>query len=80
LKTISEATGLSFRTLQRIMPQLVKEGLILKTRTVGKSKMYIINKKSTIVKKLDELALEADVEYARSLRKRPREIVAPVKA
>ncbi|MBI4214791.1 winged helix-turn-helix transcriptional regulator [archaeon] len=72
LKDITEGTGVSFRTAQRVIPLLVKEGLIVKTRKEGKAQMYMINFTSGVVKKLDELAIEENLEYLGSFEKRPK--------
>jgi hypothetical protein len=52
---IAEGTDLSRATLFKIWPQLEALELITATRTVGQAKMYMLNKKSPIVKKLIEL-------------------------
>jgi len=52
---IAEGTELSRATLFRVWPQLEALELITATRTVGQAKMYMLNKKSPIVKKLMEL-------------------------
>lgn len=64
LRDISEASGVNFRTLQRLVPKLVDAGLLAKTRKEGKAQMFILNSGSPTVKKLGELALAADLEYA----------------
>jgi len=52
---IAEGTELSRATLFKVWPKLEALGLITATRTVGKAKMYRLNKKNPIVKKLMEL-------------------------
>lgn len=52
---IAEGTELSRTTLFKVWPKLEALGLITATRTVGKAKMYRLNKKNPIVKKLMEL-------------------------
>lgn len=52
---IAEGTDLSRATLFKVWPQLEALELITATRTVGQAKMYMLNKKSPIVKKLMEL-------------------------
>lgn len=69
LKDISEATGVSFRTLQRIMPGLEGEGIVVRTRTEGRAQMYMIDSNCPIVEKLDELAIVSDLEYAETQKK-----------
>ena len=77
LKDISEATGVSFRTLQRLIPRLVKEGIVVKTRKEGKAELYIINFESPTVKKLDELATVADLEYAEKISHARKRVQVP---
>ena len=76
LSTISEATGVSYRTLQKIVPLLVKNGILKETREVGKAKLYALNFESPSVKKLDEFALATDIEFADKGRKQRRLILA----
>lgn len=52
---IGEGTELSRATLFKVWPKLEALELITATRTVGKAKMYRLNKKNPIVKKLMEL-------------------------
>lgn len=52
---IAEGTDLSRTTLFRVWPKMEALELITATRTVGQAKMYTLNKKSPIVKKLMEL-------------------------
>lgn len=69
LKDISEATGVSFRTLQRIVPDFEREGIVIRTRTEGRAQMYMIDSDCPIVEKLDELAVVSDLEYAGTQKK-----------
>ena len=69
LATLSEATGVSYRTLQKIVPVLVKKSILKETREVGKAKLYTLNFDSPSVKKLDEFVLASDVEFAEKGRK-----------
>jgi hypothetical protein len=52
---IADGTELSRATLFKVWPKLEALELIMATRTVGKAKMYRLNKKNPIVKKLMEL-------------------------
>ena len=76
LKDIGEATGVSFRTLQRIMPELVDDGIAKKTRTEGRAQMYQFNKESVIAVKLDELATTVDLEFLEEHAKQKSKIHA----
>ncbi len=79
LKDISEETKVSYRTLQGIVPLLVKEGILNYTRTEGNAKLYRINKESNCVKNLLRISRESDFEYAeRLLAKEKEEVPSPV--
>ncbi|MFH0835868.1 MAG: hypothetical protein V1834_01770 [Candidatus Micrarchaeota archaeon] len=75
LSTISEATGVSYRTIQNTVPQLVKNGFLVETRVVGKAKLYRLNANSPSVKKLGELSIEADLEFATPTKHRTKAVV-----
>ena len=55
LSDIAEDSGVSWRTLHIIFPKLIKYRLVIKTREVGRAKLYKINKDNQISKKLMEL-------------------------
>ncbi len=76
LSTIEEATGISYRTLQQVVPNLVRADILEETREVGKAKMYALNEKAPTVKKLAEVALEADLAAAEKEAKIPVKIPA----
>ena len=52
---IAEGIGLSRATLFKAWPKLEELDLITATRTVGRAKMYKLNKQNPIIKKLMEL-------------------------
>ena len=52
---IAEGAKMSRATLFKVWPKLEALDLITATRTVGQAKMYRLNKKSPLVKKLMEL-------------------------
>ncbi len=52
---IAEGATMSRATLFKVWPRLEALDLITATRTVGQAKMYRLNKKSPLVKKLMEL-------------------------
>ena len=52
---IAEGAKMSRATLFKVWPRLEALDLITATRTVGQAKMYRLNKKNPIVKKLMEL-------------------------
>lgn len=65
LNDVQKETGVSYRTLQKVIPRLVDMGIIKYTRSVGKAKLYIFNKESVLAKQLQTLAVEEDVFEAR---------------
>jgi len=69
LKDVSKATGISYRTLQAIIPMLVRRGFIKYTRTEGKAKMYQYTE-SEMSKKLNEFARDIDFEIAKMQKKK----------
>jgi DNA-binding transcriptional ArsR family regulator len=52
---IEEGAGLSKTTLLKVWPKLEDLELVKTTRTVGKAKMYKLNKQNPIIKKLMDL-------------------------
>ena len=65
IKDVSKAAGVSYRTLQILIPELVKKGFLKYTRTEGKAKMYMFDGDSKIAKELHEFAREIDFESAK---------------
>ena len=63
ISELENATGVSYRTLQSVVPMLVKNGILTETRMVANAKFYSLNLESEAVKKLDEFALQADIEF-----------------
>ena len=64
---VEEETGVSYRTLQKIVPMLVKAGILKYTRTEGNAKLYMFNADSPVAKELQKLAREVDFQYGESL-------------
>ena len=50
LTDIAKNAGVSWVTLHRVFPKLIKYAIIVKTREIGKAKMYKINGKNQIAK------------------------------
>ena len=46
--------GISWSTLNRIFPKFVKNEIVVQTRAIGKIKLYRLNMRNVIVKKLVE--------------------------
>ena len=55
LTDISEKSGVSWRTLNRIWPKFVKNEIVIITRRIGNIKLYKLNMKNSAVMKLVEL-------------------------
>ena len=70
ISTISEATGVSYRTVQKVVARLVKSGILKVTREVRKAKMYALDLDSEVVKRLDAFALASDIEFAKKTAKK----------
>lgn len=66
LKDLQKATGVSHRTLQGTIKQLVKNGFIKYTRTEGKAKMYVFNSDSAVAVELHNFARRIDAEFLKS--------------
>lgn len=56
---IAALSGVGYATLKLFWPKLEQEGIVTNTRTVGKAKMYTLNKKNPIVKKFRDFYWEA---------------------
>ena len=50
LTDIAKNSGISWVTLHKIFPKLIKYEMVIKTRDIGKAKMYKINEKNQIAK------------------------------
>jgi len=55
---IAALSGVGYATLKLFWPQLEKNAIIIKTRKVGKAKLYKLNDKNIIVKKFKEFYWE----------------------
>lgn len=61
---VMEGTDLSRATLFNVWPKLDALDLLIETRRVGRAKMYKLNKKNPIIKKLMELDDAISEHYA----------------
>ncbi len=52
---MAEQTGISRATLNKFFDELVKSEIIVKSRDIGRARLYKLNKKLTLVRKLIEL-------------------------
>lgn len=55
LTDIAENAGVSWGTLHTIFPRFIKNNLVIKTREIGRAKLYKINNNNKIVKILINL-------------------------
>lgn len=55
LTEISEHSGVSWSTINRIFPNLVKQDIVKPTRKIGRAQLYQLNKDNPKVKALLEL-------------------------
>ncbi|MBS3090246.1 hypothetical protein J4433_00570 [Candidatus Pacearchaeota archaeon] len=68
LPQIAEGSKVAYTTLIDLLPKLIKQGIIIETRKIGKSRLYKINLDSPIAKalfaidlKLSEAAIQKEV-------------------
>lgn len=74
ISELENATGISYRTLQSIVPMLLENAVIKETRTIGNAKFYALNLDSEAVRKLDEFAIQVDLEFAENETKSLRAV------
>ncbi|OGI14894.1 hypothetical protein A3K63_01665 [Candidatus Micrarchaeota archaeon RBG_16_49_10] len=55
LTAIAKNSGVGWSTLHTFFPNLIKNEFVIETRKVGRAKMYKLNTKNTIIRKLIEL-------------------------
>lgn len=58
---ISGETGVNFKTLQELIPKLIKKGFLIKTRRVGKADLYAFNRDNTVAIQLDKYILNVSL-------------------
>jgi hypothetical protein len=78
IRDVSKATGLSYRTLQILIPELTKRGLVMYTRTEGRAKLYMFNRESPVAQRLQEFARQMDALYLKGAHKEKTEMPIPV--
>jgi len=61
---VSEETGVSRITLDKIWGGLIAKKIIVKTRDIGRAEMYKLNKENSMVKVLLELSLKLASAFA----------------
>ena len=55
LTDIAENAGIGWATANRIFPKFVRMKIVIKTRQIGRAKLYKLNEKNPIVKKMIEV-------------------------
>jgi len=55
---IARLSGIGYSTLKLFWAHLEKKGIVLRTRTVGKAKMYALNLANPVIKKFRDLYWE----------------------
>lgn len=73
---IAENSGISRTTLDGLWEKLLKEGIIKKTREIGRAVMYRFNPESEISKKLIDLDFAISKQFASSTSS--RKVAVPV--
>lgn len=68
---IHKHTGIARTTLQNIIDELIKKKIIVKTRSVGRANMYMLNKKNPTVKHLINFAINLAISFAREKTPKP---------
>ncbi len=68
LPQIAEGSRTAYTTLIGLLPKLMKQGIVMETRKIGKSRLFKINKDSPIVRalfaidlKLSEAAIQKSI-------------------
>lgn len=69
---IAENAGISRASLYKIWPTLQKYELVKKSRKIGNTTLYKLNKENPVVQKLIELDLKISKEYADLLSEEPK--------
>ncbi len=64
LLQVSEETGVSRITLDKIWEELIRKKIIVKTRDIGRAEMYRLNKENPKVKVLLDLSLKLASAFA----------------
>jgi len=55
LTDLAENAGIGWSTLHRVLPRLEKQKIVVKTREIGRAKLYKLNQQNEEVKKLIEI-------------------------
>ena len=66
---IAKNAQVNFQTLKKLWPQLEQDRVVISTRKMGGIRLYKINEKNPVVKKIVELNTFLCWEYAETLEK-----------
>ncbi len=66
-REIAEHSNVSWNTIRVFFDKLLENGIIIKTRKVGKSQMYKLNTENEIVKKLIELDTKLMLNFMQTI-------------
>lgn len=75
-KDIARNANVSWNTLKTFWKKLVKRGVVVKTRKVGKSQMYKLDEKSQLVKELLEFNKALLLESMKGVGEKEIEAIA----
>jgi Fic family protein len=68
---ISKITQIPLRTLQRVLPHLVKKGIVKETGRIGNTRMYMLNTGSELARLLKQFMLTTiNMEIDTALKQR----------
>jgi len=67
MSDIARRAEISWTSFTQLWPRFVEQGLVIQTRTVGPAKLYMLNKKSPVVKQLLRLDWELSKQATKSL-------------
>jgi len=67
ISDIARRAEISWTSFTQLWPRFVEQGLVIQTRTVGPAKLYMLNKKSPVVKQLLRLDWELSKQATKSL-------------
>ncbi len=74
---VAKEAEISRITMEKIWRQLIKSGMIVKSRTLGKADMYKLNRENLRVKAIMKASMELSLSYLDEL-KRPKAVKARI--
>lgn len=72
LTEIAENAGVNFVTLKKLWGSLEKKGFVIHTRNIGRARLYKINEKNEVVKRLMELDAFLCAQAIRNMQKKEK--------